>query len=61
VHYVLARPGLFLNTTSDATLLPTVLKVAEEPIVAPTDQQMQADAQRLGIQPLFVRGVSDQI
>ena len=28
VHYVLARPGIFLNTSSDATLLPIVLEAA---------------------------------
>ncbi len=61
VHYTLARPGLFLNTSSDATLLPTVLEAASKPIVAPTDAQMAQDQRDEGIEPLFVRGVSDVI
>ncbi len=61
VHYVLSRPGLFLNTTSDATLLENVLKLASETIVAPADSAMQADQDELGIEPLFVRDVSDDV
>ena len=61
VHYVLSRPGLFLNTTSDATLLENVLKLASETIVAPQDSAMQADQNDLGIEPLFVRDVSDDV
>lgn len=61
VHYVLSRPGLFLNTTSDATLLERVLKLASEEIVAPSAAQMQADQDALGIEPLFVRDVSDDV
>lgn len=61
VHYVLARPGLFLNTSSDATLLDAVLEAASEPIALPADAEMRADARALGVEPLFVRGVSDSI
>lgn len=61
VHYVLSRPGLFLNTTSDATLLENVLKLASETIVAPDDAAMRADQSDLGIEPLFVRDVSDDV
>ncbi len=61
VHYVLSRPGLFLNTTSDATLLPIVLAAANRPITNPDDVELQTDAETLGIEPLFVRGVSDQV
>ena len=53
VNYVLARPGLFLNTSSDARLLPQALSTAGGSIVAPSDEEMEADVVRLGITPLF--------
>ena len=61
VHFVLSRPGLFLNTTSDATVLPIVLEAASESIRAPAEEALRADTEELGIEPLFVRGVSDAI
>lgn len=61
VDYVLARPGLFLNTTSDATLLPQIFQAASGEIVAPSDAQMLQDAEQLGIEPLFVRDQSDEV
>ncbi|MFP6835149.1 MAG: aldo/keto reductase [Pseudomonadales bacterium] len=61
VHFVLSRPGLFLNTSSDATLLPIVLNAAEQSLEPPSEDALQADIQQLGIEPLFVRGVSDTI
>jgi aryl-alcohol dehydrogenase-like predicted oxidoreductase len=53
VAYVLSQPDLFLNTTSDARLLPLVLAAAEAAPVAPDDAAMHADVQRFGITPLF--------
>ena len=61
VHWALQRPGFFLNSSSDATLLPAVLEAASEIGAAPSDAEMRTDAGNLGIQPLFVRGVSDRI
>ena len=61
VHYVLARPGLFLNTSSDASLLPVILEAAALPAARPSDEEMARDVAALGIEPLFVRGVSDTI
>jgi len=61
VRFVLARPHLFLNTTSDATLLPAILEAAAKPDAAPTDTDLAADLTRLDIEPLFIRGVSDTI
>jgi aryl-alcohol dehydrogenase-like predicted oxidoreductase len=57
VHFVLARSGLFLNTSSDATLLPVVLSAAAEPIVAPRAVDLADDVARLGIAPLFIPGL----
>lgn len=61
VHFVLARPGLFLNSSSDATILPLILEAASLPIVEPSDEELARDAAEYGVEPLFVRGVSDAI
>lgn len=61
VHFVLARPGLFLNSSSDATLLPHVLAAGSAPARAPSPAALAADVARFAIEPLFVRGVSDGI
>jgi aryl-alcohol dehydrogenase-like predicted oxidoreductase len=53
VRYVLADPQLFLNSTSDARLLPMVLDAAAGSLIRPTDDEMAADAVRFGITPLF--------
>ncbi|MGE0625881.1 MAG: aldo/keto reductase [Pseudomonadales bacterium] len=60
VAYVLGRPGIFLNTTSDATLLPAVFAAADHPAL-PDDDVMARDQVALGVEPLFVRGVSDDV
>lgn len=61
VHFVLARPGLFLNCSSDYTLLPALVAAANEAPVAPPVAALDADAARWAMQPLFVRDVSDAI
>lgn len=61
VHLVLARPGLFLNSSSDATILPLILEAASMPVSAPSDEDLARDATEYGIEPLFVRGLSDAI
>jgi len=61
VDFVLARPGLFLNTTSDATMLDDVFGAAVQPVQMPTEDSLHNDADRLGIEPLFVRDVSDDV
>jgi hypothetical protein len=61
VHWVLRRPGLFLNTSSDATLLPLILEAAEAFEAGPDEAEIAGDIGRLGIEPLFVRGESDRI
>jgi aryl-alcohol dehydrogenase-like predicted oxidoreductase len=53
VRYVLSRNGLFLNTTSDARLLPVVLAAAAGDLSAPSDDEMVVDERELGITPLF--------
>lgn len=61
VHWVLARPGVFLNSSSDATLLPAILEAASAVGARPSDDAMRDDAERLAVEPLFVRDVSDRI
>jgi aryl-alcohol dehydrogenase-like predicted oxidoreductase len=53
VRYVLARPGLFLNSSSDARLLRPTLEAAAGDAPAPTDEEMAADVARHAIEPLF--------
>lgn len=61
VHYVLSRDGLFLNTSSDARLLPTILAAASEEPTAPPSKQLEADISRYEMQPLFTPGAHDTI
>jgi len=61
VHFVLSQPGLFLNTSSDATILRGTLDAASEPAVEPTSSEMETDRARYAIEPLFIPGVSDSI
>ena len=53
VRYVLGRPGLFLNSSSDARLLRPTLEAAAAGGPAPTDEEMAADVERHEIEPLF--------
>lgn len=53
VNWVLAEPSVFLNTSSDARLLPAALEAAGALSGRPTDEQMEADIARLGITALF--------
>jgi len=61
VHFVLGRPGLFLNSSSDATLLRQTLDAANEIAQAPPPAEMEADVARYAMEPLFVRGVAEGI
>jgi aryl-alcohol dehydrogenase-like predicted oxidoreductase len=61
VHFVLRQPGLFLNTSSDATLLRTVLEAAADVTsdhrgADASTNDLAADVARHGIAPLFVPG-----
>ena len=61
VDFVLCRDGLFLNTTSDASLLDSVFSAAGQPIETPENLAMATDAQTLGIEPLFERDKTDDV
>jgi aryl-alcohol dehydrogenase-like predicted oxidoreductase len=53
VRYVLGRPDLFVNSSSDYELLADVLDAAEATGSTPDDETMAADQAGLDIQPLF--------
>ena len=53
VHYVLGNDQLFLNSTSDATLLPAVFAAAEAVVHPPSAAELRADIETFGITSLF--------
>lgn len=64
VHYVLRRPNLFLNTTSDATLLPKIFTAVEtfDPSNAgDIEAAVAEDNLNNDGEPLFERGVMDDV
>jgi hypothetical protein len=54
VHWVLARPGIFLATVGDIHLLPKVLDAANHFTAAPDEETMREQTARLEMLPLFV-------
>ncbi len=55
VRYVLARPGAFLNSAGDLTLLPKIVDAASRAgAAAPSDAEMAQLTDRRGMAPLFV-------
>ena len=61
VRFVLAHPQMFLNTTSDARLLPPIIDAASADLSAPTVEEMRADVVAEGITPLFDGEVLERI
>jgi aryl-alcohol dehydrogenase-like predicted oxidoreductase len=53
VHWVLGRPGVFLNTVGDVTLLPTMLTAADRFESRPPDETMEELVSRGRLVPLF--------
>jgi aryl-alcohol dehydrogenase-like predicted oxidoreductase len=57
VAYVLSDPQLFLNTSSDASLLPAIVAAASSEDgtrpARPSEEAMRSDVAALGITPLF--------
>lgn len=54
VHWVLSRPGIFLNTAGDIDILPKVLDAASRYAGPPTAEALAQLADRLDMAPLFV-------
>jgi aryl-alcohol dehydrogenase-like predicted oxidoreductase len=61
VHYVLARPQLFLITSSDARLLRPILEAASSSLSLPSDDQLRDDWATQDVQPLFDGGALERI
>ena len=53
VHWVLGRPGIFLNTVGDIYRLPKVLDAASRFERRPADDEMRALVERATMEPLF--------
>ncbi len=53
VHWVLARPGIFLNSVGDVHLLPAVLRAASDLSAVPDDATMAGLSDRLGLSSIF--------
>ena len=53
VRYVLGQRELFLNTTSDVSLLPMILAAAAGDLIAPSADELRADVDTFGITSLF--------
>ncbi len=56
VHWALGRPGIFINSSSDLSLLWEMVRAVESYEKAPSESEMREHSARLGVKPLFVRG-----
>ena len=54
MSWVLGRPGVFLNTVGDITLLPLVLDAAERFTGRPDEDAMRRLEETWQLEPLFV-------
>ncbi len=54
VHWVLGRPGIFLNTVGDIELLPLVVDAADRFDRRPGESEMAELERNWGMEPLFV-------
>lgn len=61
VRFVLSEDDLFLNTTSDARLLPQLIEAASGDLSRPTDAELDRDIEEFGITPLFSSGELERI
>lgn len=53
VRFVLSHEQMFLNTTSDARLLPMIIDAATGDLAAPSSDELRNDVEQQGITPLF--------
>jgi hypothetical protein len=61
VRWVLGHDQLFLNTSSDARLLGAALDAAADLGEPPSDDELRADVEAEGIEPLFDGGALERI
>ena len=53
VHWVLGRPGIFLNTAGDIYVLPKILDAADRFAQPPSDEEMRDEAEKLEMATIF--------
>lgn len=53
IHWVMAKPGIFLNSAGDVNLLPRLLDAADRYIHAPADEDIRDLITALDMRPLF--------
>jgi len=61
IGYALAKPGLFLNSSSDANLLPLFLQAAAAPLLPPDEAALEKDLAKQAMVPIFIRGETDEV
>jgi hypothetical protein len=61
VRWVLSNPQVFLLSSSDTSLLPTILEAAAGDEPAPAPDVLQADVDALDVVPLFDGGELERI
>ena len=61
VRWVLQRPGVFLNSSSDARLLQPTLDAARSTDPPPTRAEIEALQAEQGVEPLFVEGKYEEV
>ncbi len=64
MRFVLAEDDLFLNTSSDATVLPVVLEIAGRvgaSVAPPSTAELDEDISASGIEPIFDGGALERI
>jgi len=52
---------VFLNSSSDAKILPEILAAAAAGAAKPSSVEMEADVERLKMEPLFAPGERERI
>lgn len=53
VHWVLSRPGVYLNMVGETKLIPKVLDAASRFEAGPSDAEMEQELSAAGVTPLF--------
>ena len=59
VQWVLSQPDVFLNTSSDTTLLPMILKAAQEFKGDIGHNEMAEVVKKIEMEPIFAEGLAD--
>ncbi|MBW2181549.1 MAG: aldo/keto reductase [Deltaproteobacteria bacterium] len=59
VQWVLSQPDVFLNTSSDTTLLPMILKAAQEFKDDIGHNEMAEVVKKIEMEPIFAEGLAD--